>query len=174
MKLIFTTSDAFLSKVIRWTFNEPVSHCGILFDRKLVIHSSVFGVDLQGIFAFLKKCRIIESIDIALALEQEEAIYQKLLEHYEGLHYDYRAFAYFVWRGFLYRCFGCHFPSKNAWQRPDDFLCDGFLAALDVPESPEWLRKALKDLGDIEMKSPHAVFQAISKAQPLKSTQDER
>jgi len=173
MKLIFTTSDKMLSKVIRWVFSEPSSHCGMVFDGKLVIHSSISGVEIKGIHAFQKVARIVNSIDIPLPLESEEAIYQKILESYEGDHYDYQAFAYFSWRGLLYRLCGTPFPKKNAWQRSDDFLCVGFFDALNCPESPDWLREALKSLGDLEMKSPHAVFQAILKALPPKSTQDE-
>jgi len=171
MRLVFTTSDRILSKLIRWTFQEDVSHCGILFDEKLVFHSSLFGVEIQGIYAFQKISRIMHIIDIPLPLNAEEAIYQRLLEKYEGESYDYRAFAYFVWCAFLYRIFGWPFPDKNVWQRPEDFLCDGFLAVLDCPESPDWLRKALIDLGDIEMKSPYAVYRAILRAGPAESGQ---
>jgi hypothetical protein len=172
MKIFFSTSGAAVSKLIRWTFKEDVSHCGILFDSKLLFHSSLFGVDLQGIYAFEKKSRIIYSIDIPMSLQAEEAIYQGLLQHYEGKSYDYRAFAYFAWRGFLYRFLGIDFPSRNAWQRPDDFLCDGFVAILkDCPECPGWLRKAISDLGDVEMKSPGALHRAILEAVPKGSVQ---
>lgn len=171
MRLIFTTSDRILSKLIRWTFQEDVSHCGILFDKKLVFHSSLFGVEIQGIYAFQKISRIVHYVDVPLSLEAEEGIYQRLLEHYEGQSYDYRAFGYFAWRAFLYRIFGRPFPERNAWQRPQDFLCDGFLAALDCPESPDWLRNALFGLGDIEMKSPYAVYQAILNSDPQRSVQ---
>ena len=171
MKIIFTTSDKALSKLIRWTFSEPVSHCGILFDSKLVFHSALFGVNVQGIYAFENVNRIICAVEVPLDLKAEEIIYQRLLEHYEGKSYDFRAFAYFAWRGFLYRFFRKPFPERNAWQRPGDFLCDGLLAALNGPQAPDWLRKALLDLGDIEMKSPYAVYQAIQNAHPDRSVQ---
>lgn len=172
MKIIFTTSNKALSKLIRWTFSEPVSHCGVLFDNKLVFHSALFGIDVQGIYAFERSNRIVNVVEIPLDLNLEETIYQRLLEHYEGKSYDFRAFAYFAWRCFLFRLFGIDFPPKNAWQRPEDFLCDGLLAALDTPEAPAWLRSALSDLGDLEMKSPHTVYRSILAAVPAWSIQN--
>lgn len=172
MKIIFTRSPLPLSKVIRWGLKEPVSHVAIVFDDKLVFQSNLLGVGLEGIYRLTKSAEIVYTIDVPLDAKAEEAVYQNLLEHYDGQPYDYGAFLYFSWRAALHRFFGTPFPAKNIWGSKSDFLCDGLLAALlDTPETPEWLKTAIQDLGDIEMKSPYEVYEAISAANPAKPTQ---
>ena len=163
MKLIFTKSGAPLSRFIRWGLNEPVSHVGILFDNKLVFHSNLLGVHPEGIYSFKSHSELVLELELNLTLDQEEAIYQALLVKYDGNPYDYSAFAYFVWRAFLYKTMNTPIPNTNAWQKPTWYICDGLLECLNIPESPEWLKTAIESLGDIEMKSPFKVYQELSK-----------
>ncbi len=172
MKIAFTRSGLPLSKVIRWGLKEPVSHVCIIFDDKLVFQSNLLGVGLEGIYRLQSAAEIIYTIDVPLVPEVEEAIYNNLLQHYDGKPYDYGAFAYFTYRASLHRAFGMPFPPKNIWNKPDDFLCDGLLKALlDTPDLPSWLKEAILSLGDIEMKSPYQVYSAISAASVRNSTQ---
>lgn len=173
MKILFTKSSLPLSKLIRWGFNEPTSHVAIMFDNKLVFQSNLLGVGLEGIYRFQAAAEIVFTIDVPMNLKSEEQIYQNLLSQYDGKSYDFKAFAYFGYRVILKKLFGKPMPDKNSWQRPDAFLCDGLLAALQDPCLPAWLQKAISGLGDIEMKSPYQVYLAISEAAKTASAQND-
>lgn len=165
MKLVFTKSSSVLSRLIRWGLAEPVSHVAIIFDDKLIFQSNLLGVHLDGIYKFQKTNTIVYSLDIKLSKQAEELIYEKLLVQYDGVYYDFGALFYFFYQALLHKYFGTPWPDKNAWQKPENFLCDGLLTTLDR-DMPPWFIEAISSLGDIEMKSPYAVYQCLIKKSP--------
>lgn len=123
MKLIWTKSGLPLSKLIRWGLNEPVSHFGIVFDNGIVFHSNLLGTHIEWYGTFVKHCTIVYQLDFPMSLVEEEAVYQKILNTYDDRGYDFGGFAFFIWRGLLYRTFSTPFPAKNEWQSASKFLC---------------------------------------------------
>jgi hypothetical protein len=140
MKLIWTKSASPLSVLIRWALNEPCSHVAIVFDNKLVFHSNLLGLHIEWFNTFKKKVDIVFEKEYSMSLEQEEAIYQKIIDKEDGKYYDFRAFAYFAWRALLRKFFKIPLPSENKWQSVSADMCveairylDGIIL-VDLPE----------------------------------------
>jgi hypothetical protein len=130
MKLIWTKNKMPLSWLIRWGLDEPVSHFAIVFDDRLVFHSNLIGVHLKWYETFKKSQEIVFSIDIKLPLEQEERVYLDVIGTHDGRPYDYKAFFYFMWRGFLRKFFGNEMPKTSSMNENKAFLCTELAFAL--------------------------------------------
>lgn len=153
MKLIFTRSTAPLSKLIRWAFNEPVSHFAVVFDNKFVIHSNLYGVNLAWLNDFTKKSTIVYSIDMPLSLEKEEEVYRSLLDNFCGEHYDYKAFLYFAYRALLFKLFKTPLPRTNPFNTRG-FLCTEMYGVL-----PKWL--VPQPITDLSITTPFILYKRI-------------
>lgn len=153
MKLLFTKNNLPLSKLIRWGLKEPCSHFVIEFDNKIVFHSNLMGTHIQWSETFRKNSEVVCSINYDLPLEQEEAIFQSILNKADGKGYDFKAFAYFIWRAFLYRVFGCTFPKRNKWEEDGKFLCTGLSVELPLDVFPK-----MKGVEDPEIVSPYQLY----------------
>jgi hypothetical protein len=141
MKIVFTKNNSVFSKLIRWAFNEPVSHVVFVFDEKFVIHSNLLGVQFNWLKTYRKKNEFVFCKDIKLPLEKEEQVYQSLLENYDDRTYDYKAFLYFGYRAILFKLFKTPIPIHNK-KNTSGFLCTEMYGTL-----PEWLvQKTDKDL----------------------------
>lgn len=166
MTLIWTKSDLPLSKFIRWGLREPVSHFAIVFDededgRGIVFQSNLLGTQINWYNTFKKHVEIVYKLQYDLPLEEEEKIFQGILDQYDGKPYDWRAFLYFIWRGLLFRILKIPFPSANLWEQPGAFLCSGLVQCLK--SSPLFLN-LIPNLGkvvDTEMTSPYRLYLAL-------------
>lgn len=167
MKLHFAKSDAILSKLIRWTFNEPVSHFAIEFDGKWIIHTDLMGVEVEWSDWFRNEHTIVSTLSPVkdLTLEEEEKFYQKaLMSTPKKPGYDYGAFFYFAWRGFLFKVFGEKIPNTNPYQSHGALLCTeeanffGLLnadATMDLSITTPWkLRDYFLSTGDFKEEVP--------------------
>lgn len=152
MKLIFTRSRAPLSVLIRWGLKEPVSHFAIVFDDKVVFHSNLLGTHINWFNSFKKSCEVVYTLDRNLSLEAEEQVYQSIIDKNIDKSYDFKAFAYFVWRVILWRLLGKPLPEKNTWAKNGQFLCTGLAAELPPEYFPE-----LDGVQDTEMISPYQI-----------------
>lgn len=166
MKLIWTKSKQPLSLLIRWGLNEPCSHFAIVFDEDrggIVFESNLKGSNIRYYPTFKKKCEVVREIDIPLSLEKEEKVYHSILDVYDSKSYDYTAFAYFVWRAFLKKCFGVPLPKKNKWNTKDSYICVGLALALKERsvDLPVHLAVALESIPDFEMISPEQLYQKL-------------
>lgn len=157
MKIIWTKSSLPLSKLIRWGLKEESSHIAIVFDDKIVFQSNLFGVHIDWFNSFKKKCTIVYEIEQKLPLEQEEAIYQAIINKDDGKSYDYKAFAYFIWCGILKKFFNKPLPAVNKWNNVDSFICVELLSLLPEGSFPNQ-EKLPKDLS---MMSPEMVHNII-------------
>jgi hypothetical protein len=120
--VICTKSSSVLSKIIRWAFNEPVSHFAVVMDGKIVFHSNLLGAHLNWWSNFSKHCEVVLRKDLDLTLIQEESVYQSLIQ-IEGKPYDWSAFFYFIYRGLLLRLFKIPIPETNIQKNDGGFLC---------------------------------------------------
>lgn len=153
MKLLFVKSEMPLSKLIRWGLKEPVSHFAIEFDNKIVFHSNLLGTSIDWSNNFRSSHDVVCSIECNVSLELEEQVYQSILDKNCGKGYDFKAFAYFMWRAALFRFFGIAFPAKNAWAEDGKFLCTGL--SVEIPES---IIPKIKTIEDPEMISPFQLY----------------
>lgn len=122
MKLVWTKGTSLLSRAILWGLNEPVSHFGVVFDNKVVFHSNLLGTHLNWVDTFIKHSTIIYWIEYNLTLEQEEAVYQKMIK-YDERPYDFPSFFYFAYCILMKKFFKRPIPITNAYNQPTEFLC---------------------------------------------------
>lgn len=126
MKLHFCTTNKFVSRAIRWMFNEPASHFAIEFDGKLVIHSSFLGASIDWLQWFVNDRTIVSALVPVepMLLIEEEAYYQRMLmKRPKRPGYDFKAFMYFTYCGLMYKFFKKPLPNKNPYNDNEYFLC---------------------------------------------------
>lgn len=155
MKIIWVRSDLPLSLLIRWGLGENSSHVGLLFDDKLFFNSELTGCKPLWFKSYLKTRSIVYQIEYDFSLEQEEKIYQSVIDVNDGKGYDIFALFYFIWRGFLFKYFKIPFPKKNRWSVSGKFICTGLLSDLPKELFPE-----LQGI-DLDMVSPDTVFRIL-------------
>lgn len=153
MKLLWVKGSAPLSKLIMWGLNEPVSHFAVMFDNKIIFHADLTGMHIQWANTFFKTRKVIFEMDYAPGLNKEEAMYQGILDAYDGKGYDYGAFVYFCWRAALKKFFKIPLPEKNPWGSKDRFLCDEVVQLLPDQICPPAMKQR-----DLSMKSPYQVW----------------
>jgi hypothetical protein len=159
MKLLFTKSGAPLSLLIRWGLKQDCSHFVVEFEKLgLVFHSNLLGVHIQWANHFLESATIVHSLTFPMGIEEESTLFSSMAELTEGSPYDFTAFAYFMWRGLLWRIFKVPFPKKNPWAEKGDFLCTEIAEIL-----PLSIRPADEDFGMI---SPELLFNQLSNLHP--------
>lgn len=156
MKLIFTKSKEPLSVLIRWGLREPVSHFAIVLEDKYVFHSNLLGTNLKWFDTFSKHCEVVYSIELPLNKDQEDVLWDNIVNQYDDCYYDFKAFMYFFWRGLLFRCFGKPFPRINPWGDEKSLLCTGLGRALPVDLFPQLLK-----VQDFEMISPFQLYKLL-------------
>ena len=108
MRILGTTDERFLSKALRFFYEEPFSHIGIGFDHLgLVIDSSTSGVKITriGKWSSEKKNRIIDTIEIPISERKEWEIFNKILDAIEGKRYDFPSYIFHIALAFKYKLF---------------------------------------------------------------------
>lgn len=155
MKLIWTKSSKPLSILIRWGLTEPVSHFAIVFDNFLVFQSNLLGVGLAVYSDFVKHCEVVYSVDVELPLQEEEAIYKSIIPLFVGRAYDWKAFAYFCYRGFLQKVFRIPIPKISPFNTNSNKteICVELIKAL-----PEWMVPPSLRSADMSILSPYTVY----------------
>lgn len=159
MKILWTKSNLPLSRFIRWGLKESCSHVVIVFDDKIVFHSNLLGTHIEWFATFKKTVTVVHEKEYKLPLEQEEVLYQNVIDKDDQKAYDYKAFAYFIWRAFLFRVFKSPFPAVNAWGSKDGFLCTGLASQLPAEFIP-----GLEKVKDGDMVSPEQLWLLLNKS----------
>lgn len=152
MRLLWTKNKMPLSWLIRWGLDEPVSHFAIVFDDRLVFHSNLFGVHLQWFDTFKKSQQIVFSINLNLPLETEENVYLDVIGRQDSKPYDFRAFMYFMWCGFLRKFFNKEMPKVSSMNDNNAYLCTELAFAI-----LNLLKLEEKDL-DLSITSPFQLY----------------
>jgi hypothetical protein len=161
MKLVWTSGNSILSRGIQWLLGEPVSHFAIVYYDHVVFQSNLLGTGLEWFGQMLKTHKVVYSIDVPLPQGSEHAVMQQMLDQYSGEAYDYPAFAYFTWRGFLRKCFGIPLPSQNKWDRAGTALCVELAKAVPIELLP-----TVGNTRDLGMTSPYALYCILSGKNP--------
>lgn len=156
MKLIWTKSSLPLSVAIRGLMQEPVSHFGIVFDNGIVFHSNLLGTHIEWYGSFIKHCEVVYQLDYPMSLEDEEAVYRKILNTYDEIGYDFGALLYFAYRAITHRLFNIPLPSKNEWASGSKFLCTELAGIL-----PDNIVSASLKAEDLSIVSPYQLYLQI-------------
>jgi hypothetical protein len=97
----------------------------------------------------MNQCKVVFSIDLKMPQEEQDLIYERLPK-LQSSKYDYGAFLYLGWRGFLKFLFNRPLPTQNKWATKDAYLCT---------ELAHLFRKYLKDPGvDLGMVTPDKLY----------------
>jgi len=154
MKFQWSKSGSVLSKTIRWGLNEPVSHFSFSFDNFLVIHFDLLGIEIHGRNKFLNKHEIIFEIDPGYTQAEEEELYYKIVKNYDDRDYDYKAFAYFGYRIFLYKLLCEPIPKTNPYNDGKALICVEEAGLL-----PNWDELTIDNPIDLSITSPYRLYQ---------------
>lgn len=124
LKILFTTNEKPLSKALRYLFNEPVSHVGILFQSlDLVVDSSTTGVKITRKKTFVKKNTPILEIQLDDYRFDELVIFNELLDKIECKGYDFGAYFWFALEGLKHKLFRKNLSLGNPSQNDEQVLC---------------------------------------------------
>lgn len=153
--ILFTKSSNIGSYLIRKALDSPASHCAIMFDhtgpgRGIVFHSATHGVEVNSWWEFSKSKEVVFAFKLGhLTFEQEEAVYQELLNNMAGKPYDWFALLYWIVAMFRKWIFGVPLPSFNPWGVKYADLCTAVLSSLEKVD--------IKYPKDLEMSSPFEI-----------------
>lgn len=161
MIFLWTTSDRWGSKLIRWGRGHDCSHFAIVFDKllpnqMLVTESRIEGggVGLGWLAPFKQRNKIVHALEYTPMTDDNEA-FRLFGKKMAGRRYDKKAV---VWLSFdsLLRKLGLRNPySENKWGDSDDVYCqeviDVFKDLLKLP------------YGDVEMLYPHDTYEILVK-----------
>jgi hypothetical protein len=159
MILAFTRSKLPLSVLIRWFLDSDCSHFVLVFKSPsggLMFESNLLGTHPKFYKTALKHMEVVHQIEMNLTPDQEDEVWDIVVDQFDGHAYNYRAFIYFCWRAFLKKIFHQPLPKTNPWSLPGTYLCDQVCYALQglSPEpisldlsmvTPEELYYYLKD-----------------------------
>lgn len=158
MRMIWTRSKQPFSRVIRGQLGQDCSHFALVFDAVaggLMFESNLLGAHPKFLKTSLKHIEIVHSIDLPLSIEKEDAVWEDIVNRFDGQPYDWGAFFYFCWRVVLKKLFWRPIPKKNAWARDGENLCIELFEAVKK-------HTKLKDIEiDIPMISPHELYNLL-------------
>jgi hypothetical protein len=158
MKLVACSGTNILDKAIMWSLDEPAAHFAIIMDRNLVFHSNLMGVNIEGLDYFLTTHKIVKAIDPGATNDQENDVYNRIVDKLDGMPYAWEDFAYFCYRASLYKFFNKPLPDSlpSDLQGSKGILCTMIAQALP----PEWI--APLNPSDLGIISPWKLINAIA------------
>lgn len=117
MKIVFTASPKFISKLIRKLTGSEWSHVGILYGP-FIIHSYVWGFDIDSSASFLAKAgnSVVLSSDKTCDVDV-------LLAKYNYRHYDYVGLLYLAAHFLTKKLVGVGLPAGRFLERSNAMLC---------------------------------------------------
>lgn len=127
MKLIWTKSNNPFSHLIRFITGDDCSHFAFVFESKasgLVFESNLLGTHPAFYQTKLKSVSVVHEKSIALSIEQEDKIWDIIVQKYDARPYDFGGALYLGWRKILNRLFKRPMPEVNKWARDDHYFCD--------------------------------------------------
>lgn len=154
MRFIFTKSKLPFSGFERWILDEDCSHMQVVFDCRstgIVFDIYFSGSRIRFLKDVLAGCEIVHSIELNLTVEQEDAVFDLMVEKFDGQSYAFKAAIYLGYRKVMNRLFGWQIPPVNPYLGKNEMFCDmvyGIVEAIGIP-----VASAMNG-----MQSPHDVF----------------
>lgn len=140
LSIVFTVSDSFVSKAIRWVTKSETSHVAIgteIFGVPVFMHSTVGGVQITPRERYLKNNRVVAEYVANVDVESKLRNNVMKVAEYLGEKYDYiglvgYAILIFAWRLFRKKI-------KNPLASPTAMVCSEFVVHLNADgDIPEW------------------------------------
>jgi len=118
--VIFTSNDDFMSNLIKWTTQEPISHVALRIGDD-VIHSIASGLKKQSYASFCQEYNIFDEI-------QMERVIINIPKY--SPEYDMGAFLFLGLCLILRRYLKIPLPKSNLWQVTGMYLCSEFVSKM--------------------------------------------
>lgn len=118
MRILFTTSEKRLAKLIRWATGEDCSHCALEWDG-VIVHSNWKGVNVQHKTEFLKENRIVHEVEIKEDLDK----FTNAIVNNDGSLYDVGALLFLGIVLLSRKVINSSWPKMNLWQSTGMYLC---------------------------------------------------
>jgi len=159
MTLLWTKSNSPLSWIIRTVTGQCCSHFSFVFqnpNRKgLMFESNLMGTHPAFLQTALKSHTVLHSIEVPLDAEDEDMIWDLVVDKYDGKPYDLMGALYLGLRILLCRIFKVPMPQQNKWASAGAFFCD---EVYDVFNNIPEFKKIDVASG---MDTPHDVFEKL-------------
>lgn len=141
MKLVWLKSTEPLSVVIRFITGQDCSHFAFVFEsaaQGLMFESDLLGTHPEFYTTEMKNHTLIHSMDLPLTVEQEDTVWDLVVQQYDGHAYNYLGALYLGWRYILKRLFKIPLPAQNRWATPGTYFCDQVYEVLNqIPGVPQ-------------------------------------
>jgi hypothetical protein len=130
-----------LSVLIRAITGEDCSHFSFVFEsaaKGLMFESNLFGTHPTFYATALKTHVVMHSIEVPLSITEEDAIWDLVIQKYDGRSYNFLGALYLGGWKLLQRIFGVRPPVYNKWSLPDTYFCNELYSILNaIPEFPQ-------------------------------------
>ena len=134
MRLLWTKSSAPLSVLIRLVTGDDCSHFSFVFEsaaQGLMFESNLIGTHPTFFETSMKTHTIVHEVNVPLSIEDEDRIWDLVVQKYDGKGYDFLGAIYLGWRKILQRIFKLPLPEKNKWSQPDSYFCNELYSILN-------------------------------------------
>lgn len=133
MKICWVTNEVWFSKMLRFLFNESVSHVGVMFEIdgiKTAIDLNKPTGTLWSARYWLHKYSIVWEVELKLPHDKEVELY-KTCEEYAVLRpYDMGGYYYGMLWGLLHKFLKIPFPKYNKWSSHTGSMCQEILVPI--------------------------------------------
>lgn len=140
MKLIWTKTNTPFSAMIRFLTGDDCSHFAFVFESRssgLMFESNLLGTHPKFYQTALKHCTVVHEMNVPLSIEEEDEVWDTIVEKYDNKPYDYLGAFYLGIRRFLTRVFGFKKMSVNVLAKRGSFFCNELYEVLcHIPEFP--------------------------------------
>jgi hypothetical protein len=163
MRILISKSTLPLSVLIRGVLGSKASHFLIVFDSPdggLVFESNLLGTHPKFWKTDASTLTIVDELDVTMTAEQEDKVWDTVIDQMDGKPYDWGAFFYMGLAYIAHRLWGRAVPTKNAWAQPNTYVCLQVAGAL-IPYFPQ-----LQNV-DVSMMTPDQLMALIKSAPPV-------
>lgn len=158
MKLVWTKSTKPLSLLIRAITGQDCSHFAFVFNNRakgVMFESNLLGTHIKFYESSKPHFEIVHELNLDVPVPIEDAIWDVVVEKYDGKRYDIGGALYLGVRILMRRFLKIPLPKQNIWADPNAYFCDEVFEALHFIDS---LPKIPVSNG---LETPHDVWEKL-------------
>ena len=145
--------------IIGWVTGQDCAHFAVLFKTAgggMIFESNLLGTHPAFFKTWMKNRTIIHQLEVEVSPDEENAIWDKWVDKFDGQQYDYLGVLYCGLMIARERLFKIPRPKKNPWASANAFFCDEVYQLVSgLPGFPKLCPIANG------MDSPHDVWEKI-------------
>lgn len=126
LQIVFTSSDTFVGRAIKFITGEPYTHVALRLGDK-VLHSFFKGVERISFDEFKKIRKIEASVFVNPQPPTPKIAFDSVEAEYSGKGYDYKALAWLAARYWLKKTLGLSISKVNFWNITGMYTCTEFV-----------------------------------------------